>query len=108
MMRDTNPGQIMDSTEYSAAIEEFRQQKNAYFATSSDSPIPQSKRQGGFSSLQYFPPDLAYRVAAEVVPFAKQELVELATSTGDLRPQVRYAELRFRLGGQELRLVGFS
>jgi uncharacterized protein (DUF1684 family) len=32
----------------------------------------------------------------------------MATSTGEVRPQVRYAELRFRLGGRGLRLSGFA
>ena len=79
-----------------------------FSAASPDSPVPQSERQAGFSGLRYFPPDRAYRVLAEVTPVAQQELVQLATSTGELRPQLRYAELRFRLGDQELRLAGFS
>ena len=50
----------------------------------------------------------AFRVEAEVVVFRQPESVPLATSTGEMRPQVRYAELRFVLSGRELRLSGFA
>jgi uncharacterized protein len=107
-MSEIDQSHMTDPTAYGAALEDFRRQKDEFFAASSDSPLPQHERQAGFSGLRYFPPDLAYRVQAEVMPFAQQELVQLTTSTGDLRPQLRFAELRFRLGGQELRLVGFA
>ena|SRR5262249_17655390 len=107
-MSDTDQSQLTDPLVYSATIAEFRRQKDQFFAASPDSPLPQSDRQAGFSGLRYFLPNLTYRVPAEVVPFVQQELVQLATSTGDLRPQLRYAELRFRLGEHDLRLVGFS
>lgn len=97
-----------EDAEYVREVEEFRKEKDDFFARSPQSPIPHEERHAGFKGLRYFPPDPAFRVRAEVVPFERPEVVQLATSTGDIRPQLRYAELRFRLGDRDLRLIGFA
>jgi len=91
---------------YIQEMSEFRRRKDRFFGTSAQSPIPFDDRRG-FGGLRYYQPSPAYRVAVAVVPFARQELVELGTSTGEIRPMVRYAELRFQLDGHPLRLTGF-
>lgn len=93
---------------YVDQVNEFRQEKDRFFATSHQSPIPHEQRHGGFGGLSYYPPDEAFRVAAEIVPFEHPNVVQMATSTGDIRPQSRYAEIRFRIGDQDLRLVGYT
>jgi len=93
---------------YIQAIDEFRRQKDAFFGASQQSPIPATERSGAFAGLVYFPPDPAYRVVASVVPFERQEIVSLGSTQGDIRPQLRYGELRFSLGGAELRLTAFK
>lgn len=98
----------VDEEGYAEELTEFRESKDAFFASSPQSPIPHEERHGGFAGLSYYPPDMAFRAEAEVVPFQKPDVVELATSTGEIRPQLRYAELRFRLGGRELKLIGFA
>lgn len=92
---------------YANELEAFRREKDHFFATSYQSPIPHEERHGGFS-LKYFPPNLAFRIPAEIVPFDFPATVQMATSTGDIRPQLRYAEVRFRIGEQDLHLVGFT
>lgn len=94
--------------EYVDEVNAFRQEKDRFFATTQQSPIPREERGDHFGGLSYYPPDPAYRVAAEVTPFEHPDVIEMATSTGDIRPQLRYAELRFHIGDQELRLVGFT
>jgi uncharacterized protein len=100
----------IDETEatYEEQVEDFRREKNQFFATAHQSPIPHEERHSGFSGLNYYPPDQAYRVLATVEPFAQPDVVRMATSTGDIRPQLRYATLRFRIGDQDLTLVGFT
>jgi uncharacterized protein (DUF1684 family) len=95
------------AAEYVRELEEFRREKDRFFATLPQSPIPAARRRG-FPGLSYYPPDPAYRVRAEVVPFERPDVLQLGTSTGEIRPQARYAELRFRLGDRELRLAGFT
>lgn len=93
---------------YLRDLTEQRRQKDLFFANASQSPIPHEERHGRFAGLAYYRPDPAFRVTAQVVSFEQPEIVQMATSTGELRPQARYAELRFQLAGQPYRLFGFT
>ena len=97
---------ITDAQAYASAVNEARREKDEYFGSEPDSPIP-AEEQADFAGLKYYPPDLAYRAQAKVVPFEHPETIEMATSTGHVRPQLRYGELRFTINGQELRLTGY-
>lgn len=97
-----------DNSRYAHEINEQRRQKDRFFAAAPQSPLPHEDRHERFTGLAYYSPDPAFRVTAEVVPFAQPEIVQLATSTGEIRPQARYAELRFRIGSQVMRLYGFA
>jgi len=100
--------------DYVRAITDQRREKDRFFAASSESPVPYAQRSGHpghpghFAGLSYYPPDPAFRVEAEVVPFDHTEIVQMGTSTGEIRPQMRAAELRFRIDGRDLRLTGFA
>lgn len=97
-----------DEHGYIAAVNEYRARKDEAFGSSPESPIIEQERGAAFGGLSYFPPNPAYRVVASVIPFAQQEIVPLGSTKGDIRPQVRFAELHFTLAGQELRLTGFQ
>ena len=101
-------GRQNSNSSYVRDINEQRRQKDRFFAAAPQSPLPHEERNGRFAGLAYYPPAPAFRVTAEVVPFTQPEIVQLATSTGEIRPQVRAAELRFRLGGRDLHLAGFA
>ena len=96
------------SAAYVADIEEFRQQKDQFFKSSDQSPIPRSLRADGFSGLRYYPPDLAYRVEADCIPFDTKEITLLGTTQGEIRRYERYGELRFTVMGAEYRLIAFK
>jgi uncharacterized protein len=97
-----------DSTAYTSEINEARHEKDEFFARSPHSPIPREQRASGFHGLDYFPPDLTYRVVATVAPIEPPESVTLGTSTGEPREMVRYAHLRFQIAGNDLTLTGFA
>ncbi len=97
-----------DYSDYIAAVNEYRARKDEAFGSSPDSPINEDEQGAAFQGLSYFPPDPAYRVLASVVPFAEQEVVKLGSTKGDVRPQLRFAELHFTLAGQDLRLTGYQ
>lgn len=101
-------GSPHQNDDYTREISEQRQQKDRFFADSPQSPIPHAERHSHFTGLAYYPPDATYRVAAEVVPLAQPIITQMATSTSEIRPQARFAELRFALGGQRLRLFGYT
>ena len=93
--------------DYAQAIVIIRQQKDQFFATSPQSPIP-AQEQRQFQGLRYFPPDPAYLVQAEVVRFPSPQIVELGTTTGRITQHYRYGEVRFILNGQPCRLTAYK
>jgi uncharacterized protein len=97
-----------DASAYERELNAARAEKDALFAQSAHSPIPHEQRESGFSGLQYFAPDLAYRVVATLESIEPPDLVQLATSTGEPRAMARFALLRFRLGDSEQTLTGFA
>lgn len=96
------------AADYIAMIATFRAEKDDFFGSAHESPIPAHERGPRFEGLRYFPPDPAWRVEAEVAPFAQAETVPLGSTKGDVRPQTRYAELRFTLEGEPCRLLAFT
>src|SRR5690349_4466031 len=84
--------------EYVWEMKQFRHQKDQFFATSPDAPIPPHERKQ-FQGLRYFEPDPAYRVEAELERFAAPEVVQLGTTTGRITQHYRYGEVRFTLNG---------
>ncbi len=94
--------------EYVAEIHRLRRETDRFFANSSDSPIPDEIRSADFNGLRYYPPDLAFRVEADLVAFDFPQVVQLGSTQGDVRPMVRYAELQFAVMGQQCRLVAFK
>ncbi|HLZ22311.1 MAG TPA: DUF1684 domain-containing protein [Ktedonobacterales bacterium] len=97
-----------DPARYIREVTEYRQQRDKSFATSPDTPIPEEQQGEHFGGLKYYPPDLAFRVEAEVVPFEAPQVVMLGSTKGDIRRQLRYGELRFRVRGEECRLIAFK
>ena len=96
------------STEdYIWEIKQLRHQKDQFFATSPDAPLPPDERQQ-FQGLRYFEPDPSYRVEAELSYFAEPEEVQLGTTSGRLRRYYRSGEARFRLDDQDCRLTFYQ
>lgn len=101
-----NHGHI-DPAHYIAEIEAYRREKDRFFATDSQSPIPDRDRDS-FQGLRYYPPNLTFRVEAILTPFGNPQIVTLGSTQGDLREQLRYGELRFSIIGEECRLTAFK
>ena len=96
-----------EEQQYVRDIAADRRQKDAAFRAVPQSPIPAAER-ATFAGLAYFPPDPAFRVTATLTPFELPEVVMLGSTKGDVRPQLRFGELRFTLSGQECRLTGYK
>ena len=88
-------------------VESFRKEKNVYFGSDADSPIPEEDR-NPFKGLKYFPPSLEYRVKARLSRFEKPEAITMATSKGAIRPYLKYGEFVFELHGRKLRLFAYK
>lgn len=98
----------IDPQRYACELTIYRQRKDEFLASSPDSPIPDEEQGERFGGLRYYPPDLTYRVEAEVIPFDSPQVVMLGSTKGDIRRQLRYGELRFRMMGAEYRLLAFK
>ena len=84
-----------------------RKEKDYYFRTDHDSPIPPAIR-GRFQGLEYFAPDLKYRLSVRLKKLPNPEPVTLATSKGIPRPMVRYGYFEFEIDGAKLRLYAYK
>ena len=93
--------------EYAWHIKQSRHQKDQFFGTSPDAPIPAHERQH-FQGLRYFEPDLTYRIEAELVRYPTPDVVQLGTTKGQITQHYRYGEVRFMLNGQPCRLTVYK
>jgi uncharacterized protein (DUF1684 family) len=93
--------------DYAWEMKQYRHQKDQFFVTSPDAPIPAGERQQ-FHGLRYFEPDLSYRVEATLERFSAPEIVQLGTTTGRITQHYRYGEVRFTLDGQACRLTAYK
>ncbi len=93
--------------DYAKSIQLLRQEKDYWFRSDPDSPLPHALR-GRFQGLEYFPPDPQFRVRAKLVRLPQPEPVTLVTSKGVPRPMVRYGYFEFELDGKKLRLYAYK
>jgi uncharacterized protein (DUF1684 family) len=95
---------------YTEALERYRADKDAYFRSARNSPIPPAERDA-FTGLPYYPVDPAYRfdgLSVEPYTGGEPENFEIPTSDGKLRPAHRAGVLRFELGGERRVLTAYT
>lgn len=94
----------MDEAQWRAEVEAARHEKDAYFR---EEFIPaMGAGTTDFPGLEFYSPDPAYRLEARLEPGDGARL-QLATSTGAVRPMLRVGRLVFTLDGQEQHLTAF-
>ena len=94
---------------YDDAVAQFRADKDAFFQSSPNSPIPAAEREA-FKGLPYFPVDPALRFDdLTLEPYTGDEPVrfEIPTSDGRTRPAERAGVFRFALDGADRTLTGY-
>jgi uncharacterized protein (DUF1684 family) len=95
---------------YQAAIAGYRAEKDAFFKTSPNSPIPADERPT-FEGLPYYANDEDLVVdALRLQPYAGTEpsSFQIPTSDGKLRPAHRAGTFTFEIGGAERRLTAYQ
>ncbi|HEV3218116.1 MAG TPA: DUF1684 domain-containing protein [Vicinamibacterales bacterium] len=95
-----------NDADYVKQLEGARATKDAEFRTAFDSPIPRDKVKE-LLPLSYFPPDPAYVTPAALKLASERDVVEMPTSTGEVRKEERVGVLEFSLKGQPLTLSAF-
>jgi uncharacterized protein (DUF1684 family) len=95
---------------YQAAIDGYRSEKDAFFKSSRQSPIPADQREA-FDGLPYYlvDPDLVFEDLV-LQPYAGDEPTsfQIPTSDGQLRPARRAGTFTFELDGALRRLTAYT
>jgi len=76
------------------------------FRNSPNDPIPRDAMDR-LLPLSYFPPDPDYVVSASLKPAEQRQVVDMPTSTGEVRKEERVGTLEFVLKGQPMKLAAF-
>lgn len=92
-----------DDTAYVKEIEKERQDKDRFMRTSAESPF--AKNPGEYKGLNYYPPDVKYRVIANLRPIEKKKPVVLSTNDGKEQRYIEYAYAEFKLDGVSNKLL---
>ncbi len=97
----------MKADHWEKRIEMERKQKDLFFASHPQSPLPLQDRRA-FRGLAYWPPDSGYRLRLELHEYVEKEVVEVADTGGQTRRLLRWGQFRFQLAGQECTLQGYK
>ena len=97
---------FMGSGDQSAYIEEInkeREEKDRFMKSSKESPFAADPE--NYKGLSFYPPDLRYKIVAELTPIEKKETVTLSTNTGEEQRYLEYAFAEFDLDGLHHKLL---
>lgn len=95
-----------DPQDYVRRIAAARADKDAAFRDAADSPVPVNRR-AQLLPLAYFPPDQSYSVPASLKRAGPSDIIQMPTSTGQMRAMQRIGTLEFTLKGRLLTLGAF-
>ncbi len=85
-------------------LEDFRAEKNDFFAHHPQSPLtPEQKR--GFKGLNYFPENEALRLEVKVEPLNDPNPMLMQTSTGGVQEYSHLGKFSFQVDGQTAELT---
>jgi uncharacterized protein len=96
-------GKPPEDKDYASRLTRERQEKDAQFKEE-DEPVPKSRKEK-LLPLAYFPIDPEYNVPSALKPAETDTIVQMPTSTGQLRNQRIVGSLEFVLKGQPLKLT---
>lgn len=101
-MSDANEPTV-SSTDYQQQTEAERNKKDAFFRENTESPLVDKR---SFTHLNYYAPNLTYRVSARLEPFADaSQKMTVRMSDGSEEIYEKYAHAVFELSGQACRLL---
>lgn len=92
-----------DQSAYVDEINTERVDKDRYMKTSPESPFAENP--DVFTKLNYFPPDIRYKVTATLTPVQNKKPVMLSTNDGKQQQYVEYAYAEFDLDGYNNKLL---
>lgn len=107
---DVHPQHNAEVPQASATLSEeilkMRKKKDELFTDPGRSPLPENKIRD-FKGLRYFAVDSGYMVEAVLERAMVPKIIQMETTTGEVRLQEEYGTLNFRVSGSEFRLKVF-
>lgn len=91
---------------YVQQIEQERKEKDQFFETHPQSPIPQADRES-FDGLAYFPPDPSYRFELELDEHDNPETISVETTHDGVREYLRWGEFQFEIDDEAATLQAY-
>ena len=96
-----------DESSWIELLVEDRSLKDDFFEESPSSPIP-IERRGALLPINYYEPDLTYRVPAALEVSPEQPVFQIPFSTGQIFPMQRVGILKFAINGQPMALSALA
>ncbi len=96
-----------DQETWARALSRFRAEKDEFFRSSHDSPLPRSG-DASFHGLKYFDPDPSFRFEAKLQRYPDPEGVMVATSKGSRQLFNRVGYFDLPVGGTTLRIHAYQ
>lgn len=92
---------------YNDTIAKHRTGKNIRLMYSESTPLT-TQQISSFKGLNYFPPDIRFRIEATLVRDSEPEVVFLTTTTDRMPEYLKYGEVRFVIDTMEFRLIAYQ
>jgi hypothetical protein len=86
------------------SLDQFRAEKDDFFASHPQSPLTTAQKKE-FHGLNYFPENSALRLDVDVELIPGRDVIQVQTTTGDIREYIRYGRFTFNVDGQEVSLT---
>jgi uncharacterized protein (DUF1684 family) len=93
--------------EWEKLLKMEREQKNTFFSTHSQSPIPLEERKK-FKGLDYYPPNLDYRFELKLHEHSEKKRIKMSYTRGEEQEFLRWGEFRFKIGDKEQVLQAYK
>ncbi|MCD6477495.1 MAG: DUF1684 domain-containing protein [Candidatus Aenigmarchaeota archaeon] len=97
----------MSENDWIKKLEELRREKDIFFKTHPESPIPPEDR-GKFKGLSYFPINPKFRFILELREHPDKKVIHVEDTAGQIRSFLRWGEFVFTIDGKEYRLQAYT
>jgi uncharacterized protein (DUF1684 family) len=97
----------MEISEWKEMIQNEREQKDIFFSSHYQSPIPFEDRQQ-FKGLDYYPPDPDYRFELDLHEHEEKKVLKIEDTQGNEREFLRWGEFRFKIAGKACMLQAYK
>ncbi len=98
---------MLEVDEWMEMINQEREQKDIFFSSHYQSPIPVEERQQ-FKGLDYYPPDPEFRFELDLHEHEEKKTLKIEDTQGNQREFLRWGEFRFKIGDKECTLQAYK